>query len=148
MNIVHSAVTPRWTFLLDAKGVCRAVVPSSNGSKRPVFRTLTREVHDCVGAQFVGAVDARVPGGVAGKPRLGSPMLFAFADADGKIRLLRSGPLMSFETVGHDTTRELPRDTVRDVSSADDARNPESSGPRSVLRPTHVARTLRRVAAR
>jgi hypothetical protein len=148
MNIVHSAVTPRWTFLLDAKGICRAVVPSRNESDRPVFRTLTREVHDCVGAQFVGAVDAHVPGGVAGKPRLGAPMLFAFADADGRIRLLRSGPLMSFETVGRDTTRELPRDTVRDVSREDDARSPESSGPRSVVRPTVAARALRRVGAR
>jgi hypothetical protein len=120
MKVVHSAATPRWTFLLDADGICRAVVPTPSPGGGPVFRALTREVHDMVGAQFLGAVDASVPGGVAAQPRVGSPMLFAFVDPDGRIRLLRTGPLAAFESVGREPAQE--------------DRDPESSGPRSTVR--------------
>jgi hypothetical protein len=133
MNILRSAVTPRWTFLLDGDGVCRAVVPTADGSRKPVVRTLTREVHDCVGAQFVGAVDARVPGGVVAKPRLGAPMLLAYVDADSRIRLLRTGPLVAFQTHAGDAGRE--------------DRDPESSGPRSCVRPRQPMRAVLRAAA-
>jgi hypothetical protein len=133
MNAVRSAVTPLWTFLLDSEGVCRAVVPTADRSGRPTVRTLTREVHDSVGAQFVGAVDPRVPGGVCARPRIGAPMLLAYVDADSRIRLLRTGPLVAFETNEGEAARE--------------DRNPESSGPRSCVRPRHAVRTALRAIA-
>jgi hypothetical protein len=101
MRITHSAQTPQWTFHLDEEGICQSVVPTP-GYEGPMIRELTPLAHGCVGAQFVAAVDPRVPGGVAAEPRLGTPMLFAYVDADGRIRLLRTGPVLSFTTFPKD----------------------------------------------
>jgi hypothetical protein len=119
MRIAHSATTPQWTFHLDEDGICQSVVPTP-GKKGVTFRALTPLAHGCVGAQFVAAVDRKVPGGVAATPRVGEPMLFAYVDGDGRIRLLRTGPVLAFTTFPKDPLEyddePAPHSSVRNVT--------------------------------
>ena len=97
MRIAFTAETETWTFALDREGYCQSVVATRRRDGSPVIRTLTREAQNAVGAQFLGAVDPRINGGVAAVPRVGTPMLFGYVDSQSRIRVLRTGPLRAFE---------------------------------------------------
>ncbi len=91
MDIAYVAFTGAATFMLDATGVCRWVtsVPGSAHSQEAADR--------CVGAQYVASVDTNVYGALVDLPRVGKPMIFAAVGANGRISLVRTGPLLKFE---------------------------------------------------
>jgi hypothetical protein len=113
MRIALRAQTEHWTFHFDDEGFCRSVVATPAQDGGLVIRPLTREAHDCLGAQFLGVVDAGVPGGVSARPRPCASMLLGYVDADSRIRLLRTGPIVGFEALG--TTRASKTDAVATV---------------------------------
>jgi hypothetical protein len=97
MEISYAAYTESATFMLDAKGICLWVAPSpsSNGTGE-MWRG--REAADrCVGAQYVASIDMDVQGGLVELPKIGAPLIFAAVDENGRVSLLRSGPLLRFE---------------------------------------------------
>jgi hypothetical protein len=97
MEISYAAYTDSATFMLDAKGICLWVAPSpsSNGTGE-MWRG--REAADrCVGAQYVASIDMDVQGGLVELPKIGAPLIFAAVDENGRVSLLRSGPLLRFE---------------------------------------------------
>jgi hypothetical protein len=91
MDIAYVAYTDAATFMLDGTGICRWVtsVPGSGHSQKAADR--------CVGAQYVASIDASVEGALVELPRVGKPMIFAAVGADGRISLVRTGPLVRFE---------------------------------------------------
>jgi len=56
-------------------------------------------------------------------PRIGTPMLFAYTDDDGRIAVVRTGPLSRFETLGppRESRDEIPVDWVEDEAGPEDA---------------------------
>lgn len=97
-EITYAAHTASCTFLLDADGICRRIIPiessrrGSSSSKREA-RSATR----CVGAQYVASLDPSVTGMLADMPRIGAAMLFARVDERGRISLVRTGAVTHFE---------------------------------------------------
>lgn len=93
IEITYAAHTASCTFLLDSEGICRRIVMAPKG-KRSVSRTAAR----CVGAQYVASLDGSAAGGLVEMPRVGAAMLFARVDENGRISLVRTSTLMSFES--------------------------------------------------
>lgn len=92
-KILYAARTASCTFLLDADGICRQVVPVEGRSpKREPSRSATR----CVGAQYVASLDPSVAGMLADMPRVGVAMLFARVDDRGRVSLVRTGVVTHF----------------------------------------------------
>lgn len=90
MEIVYAAHTDSGVFMLDAEGVCRWAVALPG-------RTQEKVPERIVGAQYVATLDLRAAGGLLDLPRVGCPMLFAVTDERGRIRLLRTPPVVRFE---------------------------------------------------
>jgi hypothetical protein len=93
IDILYAAHTASCTFLLDAEGICRRIVVAPKG-KRSASRTASR----CVGAQYVASLDGSAAGGLVEMPRVGAAMLFARVDEDGRISLVRTAVVTSFES--------------------------------------------------
>ncbi len=93
-DIVYAAHTASCTFLLDANGICRRIVMTPGSKRREASKNAAR----CVGAQYVATLDAHVPGCLVELPKVGAPMLFARIDENGRIALVRTGAVTSFET--------------------------------------------------
>lgn len=93
-EIAYAAHTASCTFLLDADGICRRVVPAGRGSSR---REPGRSAARCVSAQYVASLDPSASGMLAEMPRIGSAMLFARVDERGRVSLVRTGPVTHFE---------------------------------------------------
>jgi len=112
MSIAYSATTMACTFLLDADGVCRRVLMKRERRADATLggRTRTQAARRCIGAQYVATIDVQVEGGLVPMPRVGSPMLFAYAGEDGRLAVVRTGPLVKFETVAPAKTTEIPID--------------------------------------
>lgn len=91
-SIAYAAYTDACTFLLDAEGICRRVVlrRRSVGSAEAAER--------CIGAQYVASIDTTAAGGLVPMPSAGAALLFAFTDDDGRLAVVRTGPLVRFET--------------------------------------------------
>ena len=113
MDIAYAAYTESATFMLDAKGVCLWVAPSpSRAGTGEMWRG--KEAADrCVNAQYVASVDPAVAGGLVELPRIGSPMIFAAVDKNGRVSLLRSGPLLKFEAKTRRTSGVHSRPAAR-----------------------------------
>ena len=94
MEIAYTAYTETAAFLLDDGGFCRKVVPVA-GVKGARAQA---QAERCLGAQYVASLDVQVPGGLVELPREGVPLLFAIADAGGRISLIRTAVLVRFET--------------------------------------------------
>jgi hypothetical protein len=99
MDIAYTAHTETCTLLLDAEGICRSVLAVSsrvaaNGGARPT--RIPTSAERCVGAQYVATLDLREPGGMAPLPTPGAQMLFARTEANGRITLIRSAPVVRF----------------------------------------------------
>jgi hypothetical protein len=91
MDIAYVATTDAATFMLDGNGVCRWVtsVAGNGHSKDAADR--------CVGAQYVASIDTTVEGALVELPRVGKPLIFAAIGTDGRVSLVRTGPLLKFE---------------------------------------------------
>lgn len=92
-SITYAAHTASCTFLLDSNGICRRIV-----MKQGKRRDGAKNAAQCVGAQYVATLDPNVPGCLVEMPKLGAPMLFARIDDNGRIALVRTGVVTSFET--------------------------------------------------
>lgn len=92
-EITYAAHTASCTFLLDEEGICRRIVMAPKGKRRESSRTAAR----CVGAQYVASLDAGAAGGLVEMPRVGAAMLFARVDERGRVSLVRTGVVTSFE---------------------------------------------------
>ena len=90
--IAYAAHTPSCTFLLDDEGFCRKIVMT--GARRE-----SRNARRCVNAQYVASLDLREAGGLVEMPTPGAPMLFARVDENGRVALVRTGPVVRFETM-------------------------------------------------
>jgi hypothetical protein len=113
MEISYAAYTESATFMLDAKGICLWVAPSpSSQGTGEMWRG--REAADrCVGAQYVASIDMDVQGGLVELPKIGAPLIFASVDENGRVSLLRSGPLLRFEAKKSRGSGVHPRPTAR-----------------------------------
>ncbi len=102
MSFAYSATTDLCTFLLDEDGVCRRVLLKNErrGDSTLGGRTRAQAARRCIGAQYVASIDLRVDGGLVPMPRVGAPMLFAYTGDDGRLAVVRTGPLVRFETLG------------------------------------------------
>lgn len=104
--IAYAAHTDAGLFLLDSEGVCQAFIPSSleeaSAEESGEYR-LRREDsvagESCVGAQYLASIDVTEPGAMIALPRVGATMLFGVVRATGRMALLRTGPLVRFESV-------------------------------------------------
>ena len=94
IEISYAAHTSSCTFLLDDQGICRRIVMAPKGKRRESSRTAAK----CVGAQYVASLDGSAAGGLVEMPRVGAAMLFARVDEQGRVSLVRTGVLVSFES--------------------------------------------------
>lgn len=94
MDVTFVAQTESCSYLLDADGVCRWVIPSpsANENARQVAKR-------CIGAQYVASLDAREAGLLVHDPKPGRALVFARIDERGRVSLLRSGTLLEFSVV-------------------------------------------------
>lgn len=105
IDISYAAHTTSCTFLLDDEGICRRIVMAPKGKRRESSRTAAK----CVGAQYVASLDGSAAGGLVEMPRVGAAMLFARVDERGRVSLVRTGVLTSFESrAGEDPFLEAP----------------------------------------
>jgi hypothetical protein len=152
MDIAYLAQTEWSTLLLDGEGVCVQV--RARHGKKAAGDGAAR----CIGAQYVASLDRSAAGGLIEMPRIGCPMVFAATTADGRIYLVRTGPVMHFEEVssgvhdagalplqergherGHDRGHERGR-------SHDRARSHERA-PREISATDHDTTPFRKAAA-
>jgi hypothetical protein len=118
MPIAYSATTDGATFLLDEFGVCRRVLLKHVHREKHTMggRTRSQAARAIVGAQYVASIDTTVFGGLVPMPKPGAAMLFAYMGDDGRLAVVRTGPLVKFETLA----RPLADDTMRDYEDYDD----------------------------
>lgn len=142
MTIAYAATTMACTFLLDADGICQRVVMKRERRADATLggRTRNEAAKRCIGAQYVATIDVQVVGGLVPMPRVGSAMLFAYIGEDGRLAVVRTGPLVKFETVAPENV-EIPVDWD-EPDNADDECNTvplsltksgERKTPRSLL---------------
>lgn len=96
-KITYAAHTNACTFLLDAEGICRRIVPNPSLGKTQKGREAAAAANRCIGAQYVASLDATLPGILSEMPRVGIPMVFARIDSRGRIALVRTGVVTRFE---------------------------------------------------
>jgi hypothetical protein len=99
MEIVYAAHTRSGVFMLDADGVCRWAVAQPG-------RTAEKVPERIVGAQYLATLDVNAEGALVDLPRIGCPMLFAATDEKGRVRLVRTPPLLRFEDRRNGPTRK------------------------------------------
>jgi hypothetical protein len=118
MPIAYSATTEGVTFLLDEMGVCRRVLLKhvARGQTTLGGRTRSEAARAIVGAQYVASIDTRVAGGLVPMPKPGAAMLFAYQGEDGRLAVVRTGPLVRFETLASPPAD----DTLRDIDYEDE----------------------------
>jgi hypothetical protein len=117
VTVAYAATTEGCTFLLDEEGVCRRVLLRHERRAADATlggRTRAQAARRCIGAQYVASIDVRADGGLVPMPRLGTPMLFAYTDDDGRLAVVRTGALTRFETLGQ-PREEIPVDWIDDT---------------------------------
>jgi hypothetical protein len=132
MTIAYVAYTEGNVLMLDSEGVCVRVEPLRSRMPYGPRPAPTDGALRCIGAQFVASIDPSEPGGLAHLPRVGTSMLFAAVDQDGRIYCVRAGPLTHFEATaneGSEPGRSLtgPNGTARQDSLAWEDPRPEAS---------------------
>ncbi len=111
MELAYAAHSARCALLLDAEGICRWFLLKVEDEG--VSATAKR----CIGAQFVATLDPDAPGLLGPDPEVGKSILFARVD-DGRVSLVRFGPLVQFDTLGP-SSRIDDRETQHDLSDGD-----------------------------
>jgi hypothetical protein len=106
MTVAYIAETRDYVLMLDDQGVCREVHRRLTGDKV----SSSEKAAQCIGAQYVAALDPNTPGFLAHKPTVGVPMLFARVSSTGKISIVRTSPLERFES-RESGLRERPKST-------------------------------------
>ena len=128
-DITYAAHTATCTFLLDAEGICRRIVMLPGSKRREASKNASR----CIGAQYVATLDPTVPGCLVEMPKIGTPMLFARVDPRGRVALVRTGPITSFETRRADDPNPDPfAESIGVMTSAPSAaelQTPRSKAP-------------------
>ncbi len=134
MEIAYIAHTESSMLMLDAGGICLSV-QSLLGRKAK-----GEAAERCVGAQYVASMDLATKGGLIDAPQPGCPMLFAKTNSAGKICVVRTGALLSFETVQPATRRSgiLPS---RATTPAPPGPPPRADDPDAETVPLQRART-------
>ncbi|MBX3200125.1 MAG: hypothetical protein KF894_18465 [Labilithrix sp.] len=110
MDLAYIAHSERCALLLDSDGVCRWVVPKVNADDATVAAA-----RRCIGAQYVAALDRDAPGFMGHEPRVGTNLLFALV-TDGRVALVRFGPLHTFEKL--DAQGAAPIASARESAAA------------------------------
>ena len=128
MELAYVAHSARCALLLDADGICRWFLLKDDDAR--IAATAKR----CVGAQFVATLDPEATGLLGHEPAVGKNVLFARVD-DGRVTLVRFGPLVQFDTLGGAGARR-PR-------SRRPKRSPLRSRPRSPPSPRRPTRSPR-----
>jgi hypothetical protein len=106
--------------MLDSDGICRWVAAApARGGAYPATAKVPDHAERCIGAQYVASMDLAVKGGLIDLPSPGAPLLFARIEPNGRIALVRTGPLVRFET------RSSSNSGVRALPPDDDARKPK-----------------------
>jgi hypothetical protein len=128
MDYPYEAFTESCSFGLDEAGICVRVTAKA-GAKPAMLAIAGR----CLGAQYVASLDASVEGLLAQLPKPGTRLLFARTEADGRIVLVRSGPLERFMTREVEETpaptapnEEAPREEDAPTSDVLTVRMPEA----------------------
>jgi hypothetical protein len=93
MPIAYVAETRDHLLMLDDEGVCLHVHRRSQACGDDAVDGAIA----CIGAQYVAALDPKEPGFLAHSPTVGVPMLFAKVGANGRVTIVRTGPLQRFE---------------------------------------------------
>ncbi|HEX4477292.1 MAG TPA: hypothetical protein VH142_19515 [Polyangiaceae bacterium] len=128
MEIVYAAYTQSGVFMLDADGICRWAVGHSG--RAPLGNGAERVPERIVGAQYLAALDVTAEGGLVDLPRVGCPMLFAATDpVTGRVRLVRTPPLLRFEDRRNAPTRRPPLASKFDFE--------EQPAPSRAMRPAY-----------
>jgi len=91
VDLAYVAHSERCALLLDGDGICRWVVPKVDAPD-----AIVAAARRCIGAQYVATLDRDTPGYMGHEPRIGTNMLFALV-ANGRVALVRFGPLVAFE---------------------------------------------------
>jgi len=130
IDITYAAHTAACTFLLDSEGICRRIVlqqrsTASAKSQRSASRTAAR----CVGAQYVASLDGSAAGGLVEMPRVGAAMLFARVDERGRVTLVRTGVVTSFESYAAPETYDPFADSGTVETSAPELETPRVPRP-------------------
>ena len=115
MDIAYAALTESCTFMLDAEGICRWVVASN--STAPHQKKHQQVAERCIGAQYVASLDVNTSGGLIEMPRVGVPMLFARVDRNGRVSLVRTGPVLRFEARTAPAESSRARSTTAECAS-------------------------------
>jgi hypothetical protein len=142
MTITHAAQTESVTFLLDETGICFAAVATPSAPPES-FATARESAERCIGAQYVASVDITAPGGLVAMPREGTPLVFAAIDGEGRVALVRTGPLLRFvtsTTVAHRKgEHDEPASTMRGPVADEPSRSTMTEAEVVTLRPMLVA---------
>jgi hypothetical protein len=122
MDIAYAAHTESCTLLLDERGICRKVVVRPAAALLHARGALDPGAERCLGAQYVASIDLESYGGLIAAPRAGTPMLFAYVDATGRICLVRTGPITRFED-------KRPAKAESEIRAIKDANLPHLDAP-------------------
>ena len=101
MQLAYVAHSERCALLLDGDGICRWFVPKVDDE------SVVAAAKRCIGAQFVATLDPEATGLLGHDPSVGKSILLARVD-DGRVSLVRFGPLVQFDTLGGVVDREAP----------------------------------------
>jgi hypothetical protein len=121
VELAYIAHSERCALLLDGEGICRWVVPKVGDDDEMIVAA-----RRCVGAQFVATLDPDAPGLMGHEPRAGTNLLFALVK-DGRVALVRFGPVQSFEEL--DAPREAHTSEPATASAPAAAEPPTKSEP-------------------
>lgn len=126
IDAAYAAYTDACIFYLDENGVCVRVILTRRAPDDLTLggRTRARAADRCIGAQYVASIVSGAVGSLVSMPETGAPMLFAYLGADGRIGVIRTGPLVRFENL-------LERITLR----------PDEDEPRSGAYESFAARS-------
>jgi hypothetical protein len=115
IDAAYAAYTDACTFFLDENGVCVHVILTRRAPDDLTLggRTRARAADRCLGAQYVASIAAGAIGGLVSMPQAGAPMLFAYLGADGRIGVIRTGPLVRFENLLERITLKPEEDQAR-----------------------------------
>lgn len=122
MQLAYVAHSERCALLLDEDGICQWFVPKVDDE------SVVAGAKRCIGAQFVATLDPEATGLLGHDPSVGKNILLARVD-DGRVSLVRFGPLVRFDTLDGLAPRELPEPKTGEL-------------PRLVLVPDLVPDTL------
>ncbi len=138
IDITYAAHTASCTFLLDSEGICRRIVLHRSNASAKSQRSASRTAARCVGAQYVASLDGSAAGGLVEMPRVGAAMLFARVDERGRVTLVRTAVVTSFESQAAPENYDPFADSGTVETSAPEIETPRVPSPIPSLRARDV----------